>query len=142
MKPGPWMTLAMAVTVPILMQTGGARTLLIVSAYRWRIWLFLGTMALLGVLALLGYLPIPVRTGPAILVAVPAIQAITFVLAYKLFGLVARRSPVPLKIAQISVGGMRYIADALFWVVLSFGLTIGAAFVCAHFDVELPLLRR
>ncbi|WP_221304034.1 hypothetical protein [Povalibacter uvarum] len=112
--------------------------MLIDGSWRRRVWLFLAVLAALGLIALMGYFPVETRTGPALLLTIPAIQSLIFVALHATFTAIVRRAPVPLSQSQVSVAGFRYILDAGFWVILSFALIAGAALACAHWDVELP----
>ncbi len=140
MQLGPWIGLAVVGIMPLLVTSDTGRSWLVRGRYSARVWAFLATLALGGLISALSVFRDSVRIGTAVLVATPLLQALMFVAADKLFQLVVGRVPVSFDESRHgrTTGGGRHWSDVSFWALTWLGLIVGAVFLCAHLGVEFP----
>jgi hypothetical protein len=137
---GKWIALIVIVVIPLLVMSDYGRRWLFETPRSIAVWVAVGMAAVAGAVAWLARFPQPITPGKAVLVAVPLVQAVSFVVADRIFKLLLNRTPLPFdeaRFGRLPYGGRQW-PDIVFWLVIFFSLMIEGVFISAWFDVEFP----
>jgi uncharacterized protein (DUF2062 family) len=144
LSPSPWVSLIVLVGVPILITSRSGPGWLLNFPRSVGPWILLVAVAAAGLLRGPWFVsPSLISAGGIALFAAPLVQAVLFVILYRVFGVVVHRPPA-------SFNAVRYrhrdethtVSDAIFWAIVFLTVFVGVLSICFYFGVELPSRHR
>jgi hypothetical protein len=138
--PSPWVSLFVLVGVPLLITSKSGPDWLLKWPLALGPWFLLVAVAAAGISrGALFASPALISLGGIALFAAPLVQAILFVILYRMFVVVVHRRPA-------SFNAVRYrprdevhnTSDAIFWSVVFLSIFVGILVFCFSLGVELP----
>jgi hypothetical protein len=145
LSPSPWVSLIVLAAVPILITYNSGPQWLSISPRAIGVWILLAAVAAAGLLRGPWFVPsAPISTGGIVLFSAPLLQAVIFVILYRVFHVLVHRPPVSFNAVSYRRrgDGHNYVADSIFWAITFITVFVGVLLVCFHFGVEFPSRHR
>ena len=145
LSPYPWVSLFVLSAVPILVTSNSGPGWLINWPRATCVWILLALVAAAALVrgpwfASRAHISI---SGVAVFTA-PLLQAVLFVILYRVFGVLAHRLPASFNAVQYWRRGetQSYVIDRIFWVVTLLTIFVAVLLVSFHVGVEFPTRHR